>query len=869
MVQPQHAGLFSHSGRPGPRLVEDGEEPADGLNDQQPAKDPFATKKMSETAKAIGLAARASAGFPIAFEPTFVPVHDKRNTDRPDMAEYADWVKDHSDELVLSRFAVDGGVLANTPIQPALEAIRRHHASNKLIRRVLVLIHPHAADAGTVDEQVDDAGRPFSLFHTLTGVAKASASVGSRSYVDEIEKHNELALRWRDGRIITLANFTTAQALSDFLTLTTEDPPATTPRITWHLFRSMRERRGAYVLAHQIRRTTSVPFKQLIDQARIVIEAHTAKRGGVAREMLPFVPDQPPSEENMPPNEWRWGLDLATGIATLATELLRQLLNTNLTPLEEIQDEEAKAGAKAEWTNLLEQANIAWTKSVNAGIRIDALGIEEEKAAESVDIGGDTSADEYARVMPRLRTNLNKYAARMGPNLEPGGDGGSSDGARVYDVLLHKVAEPLFTVVGLITDLSESSDQFGEPGTLLGANPLRDAENAEELLRVMLTVEVISYLLTEDGAPDSGVPSTPIEFVQLSAQINQDFAPDFTSDDKLAGMSLNRFGAFLKRSWRANDWIWGRLDAVKILMSILLTPENIRQLGRYSTWPPSDVDKQIVIDICRQAPEGLGVKLSTGDPNRNPYSDSIGPNQGLDDLYKQATKEVADARAGSDKPMSSLVSLAAYGYQMALATEELPWLAECIQDDQDDGAGGSRSARLLARYQELQQSTFEHKSELSYRMLELFANSGIGQETVGEELPSDLMIRTAATAAASTATMLSSERSGLGFAKPLTGAVRGFVAAPYWTAIGLTHRGQVARIAAATVLASRRQPRRVESARSADRCTQHSRPDIGGRFTGGCVRVCGVAVSLVRTRRRVTGALHPAFRAGGASAVEQ
>ena len=40
-------------------------------------------------------------------------------------------------------------------------------------------------------------------------------------------------------------------------------------------------------------------------------------------------------------------------------------------------------------------------------------------------------------------------------------------------------------------------------------------------------------------------------------------------EDKLAGVQLGHFAAFLKRSWRANDWMWGRLDAAERLVRLL------------------------------------------------------------------------------------------------------------------------------------------------------------------------------------------------------------------------------------------------------------------------------------------------------------
>jgi hypothetical protein len=45
---------------------------------------------------------------------------------------------------------------------------------------------------------------------------------------------------------------------------------------------------------------------------------------------------------------------------------------------------------------------------------------------------------------------------------------------------------------------------------------------------------------------------------------------------KLAGNELANFAAFLRPGWRANDWMWGRLDAVPTLVDLLLTPGAVR-----------------------------------------------------------------------------------------------------------------------------------------------------------------------------------------------------------------------------------------------------------------------------------------------------
>jgi hypothetical protein len=38
---------------------------------------------------------------------------------------------------------------------------------------------------------------------------------------------------------------------------------------------------------------------------------------------------------------------------------------------------------------------------------------------------------------------------------------------------------------------------------------------------------------------------------------------------KLRGVAINHFGAFFKRSWRENDYLWGRLDGAERLLWLI------------------------------------------------------------------------------------------------------------------------------------------------------------------------------------------------------------------------------------------------------------------------------------------------------------
>jgi len=775
-VQPQHAGLFEFRGKRPPERVEGVTLP------EREVRDDFSEDEIGKTVSALALAARASAGFPVAFEPTFIPVGHRENMDdRPDMRKYADWVnpdgESKSKKQDLSRFAIDGGVLANTPTKPALSGIRRHKANDRLVRRALILVHPHATSAKTVRNRPDMVTAPPSLTSTIGGVFRASSSAGSRTYVEEIEGHNELALRWRDGRRATMREIPQWSRLQSFLG---KDEPS------WKLFQALRRQRGAYVMAHQIRRTTAVPLESIVRKARQVLDEYTRTESAE----LPFLPSQPPAESNLPEGQWQWGLDFAAGATQLASDLLRDLLST---PPSQWQQLVPAANATA-LPDFLEDAKEAWKSAVNAGVILDEICEEEERAAqrraakrENRDEGG-----EFGQIDVRLRSNIRLYRLRMGPTLTSAtteGDPTPSDGANVDKVMREMVCEPLCGVLNKLATILPANVSHGRTGTLLGENPLQGATTADEMLQRLLSVEALAYLLAEDSSADSTAPSVPVEFYQLSAQVEQHFAVGFTPDDKLAGMSLNRFGAFLKRSWRANDWIWGRLDAIKIIMLILLSPENIRGLRLDRTVTAEDIVDNICAK-CYSPPEPGTTELFKAEPKLRTLRDLA----------------IAEVRAAidknSDKPLTELSSLAAYGVQIAVAATEVPWLATTVTYDKEDGAAGARASALLSRFNALQQTPQNKSSnKQAYEYLQLFVDAGIGQESVEDELPGDIVIRTAAQAAAASATMITSERSGLSVAKPVTRIVRGSVAVPYWAVTGLAHRGPLARVITATILA--------------------------------------------------------------------
>ncbi len=100
-------------------------------------------------------------------------------------------------------------------------------------------------------------------------------------------------------------------------------------------------------------------------------------------------------------------------------------------------------------------------------------------------------------------------------------------------------------------------------------------DSAMRTLRWILAVVVVQSAFSGSEPEVEQV----IELLQVSADTPNAFDDRDTGPEKLAGLQLGHFGAFYKRSWRANDWMWGRLDAVGSLMRVALEPTRLRRLA--------------------------------------------------------------------------------------------------------------------------------------------------------------------------------------------------------------------------------------------------------------------------------------------------
>ncbi|SDH57393.1 patatin-related protein [Lentzea fradiae] len=725
LTQSVHQGSFSFRRDPYDWVSED-------------TRNDFTPEALPDRVRQLALAARSSASFPFAFEPSFIPVGGQATPDRPDMADVASWAGSGD----RSRYAVDGGVLVNTPTREALDAIDRMPADGP-VRRVMLLVFPHAEPLGS-EPQAHDSAAGFTTISSGARLLTAMTSQAGRTYVEKIEEHNRRAAASRGGRMALLERL---HASGENVV---DEVYSLADKLFGH-YEDVEIRLAArQVTAQQFALPGGNPANWSFERARRAAES--AQRAWKQQHgVLPYVPGvRLPSTVCREDLGWEWGLTMAERLCASVLDLHKRLVWV-------VPDGEADAVARsrrelhqvrAELRRLRTEV-FAWKPS-------DSLGEEywtgrlaayhEQMIDGHVGLEVKTQVAEIGRIAgdaQRVVEGLDEHRLKLG-------------GLLCWHALL---ATP------------ETGQEAG-----LG--------DAERWLSRLLALEVAGTCLSDDAS--TGL-DTPVELVQVSLQTRNAFAQQsVTADDKAGGASLSRFSGFLKRSWRVNDWIWGRLDGATMLCRVLFDPRRLLrmdQLGR-----PDGDDRtprqraQAVVDQVVAAMFGPELPIQVA-------RCAVEAAEELTGIYR------AD---GELSPSSlKLAELAAWGLHWRIICEELPRLRAAIIADRGDGADErSRGELFLAEHADLLRRLDDPRSHtvtLGMSALAAFDRAGIGREPLTQEAASDQMIRTAATAAAVAVTVADSERLGIAAVRPVTRVVRGAALLPYWTITGLTRGGTLAR----------------------------------------------------------------------------
>ena len=485
----------------------------------------------------MALAARSSASFPVAFEPSYCPVaHDGSppgaDTTHPNMDGVA--------SFTASRWVIDGGVLVNTPFRPALDAIATLPAT-KDVRRVLAYVVP---DPAAAESQPDDRTKlpaPLTVATDAGSRLPRVQSIGRE--LEEISENNKEVRRRQRARNCTLRDLDGAEleqaAATFFGTYLCVRREAAVADIVDLVLAGRRDRDYADWSAeakgdhrhHRIEPWRRGPSIEEVD----------ALRDALSTTSMPWLPldDRDSAGEeltidwpSLPIEPWSWGLAPLDHAGNLSLDMLRSAVR---------RDDMASSRKDVESMRGRLHKDLAELRAIAA--RNEAFWRAQ------ADLLADPGAlDAAMRDWPSQVKGLGEIAVDLAEIL-----------ADLWELVPPAVKEAE-------NDLRERLETLAAGGN--GA-----PRELDTIVRRMLALDVV---LRSSGADISGREQA-IDLVLMSADAGNAFDDRTLPEDKLAGLQLHHFGSFYKRSWRANDWMWGRLDGADRLVRTLLDPRRIKQ----------------------------------------------------------------------------------------------------------------------------------------------------------------------------------------------------------------------------------------------------------------------------------------------------
>jgi predicted acylesterase/phospholipase RssA len=584
---------------------------------------------------ALALAARCSASFPVAFEPGLIPIGADGGDGHPDMAAFSN--------AQATQFAADGGLLMNRPLGPALQAVFDRPAGSE-VRRVLAFVVPQTGGAAVATPTLTAASPPdlpAALAADMTALTAQTISADLAA----IAAHNQQVRSRNDAR----------QQLAVL--------GSQLDRLGAPFYRSYREQRAARIAqtaANEVL-TRATAGHRAVDgrpagfgaDAERAIQAGSAAVAAMLPAALPPVGDYAAMSA-----AGREALD--DGRATVLAVLSRAY------PLVTAAGQRTLGRLRLS----VSQAMPARPEPAPADTVARALGARPPAAAV---VGAAAAADQTAAAARAL----------LGANMA-GSDSGQPwrDLAAVLlglrsllpgldQVTGAEVSAAVGPAAGYVTDLLRYLT--GPAG----------GDRVDTVAARLFDLHVARYVMQPDGM----LADQALELIQMSSDTRTSLDARTLAAEKLTGLQLHHFGAFCKASWRANDWMWGRLDGAGWLVHMLLDPRRLRDLASMAGDPDSFRaglrDKLEKIAGC-PAPPGVFT----------PFPAQPG---------RPATPAELDF-LGAAQPPPPPVSLpvtamwVASGLQRVIAGEELPHVAQQVGVDAAQGADEGPARSFLDTY---------------------------------------------------------------------------------------------------------------------------------------------------------------------------
>ncbi|MFA5081048.1 MAG: patatin-like protein [Hydrogenophilaceae bacterium] len=694
----------------------------------------------------LAAAARATASFPAAFEPFYLPAADGQATAGgepvPSLAGHANFS--------LGCFVVDGGVLDNNPLESAIEAVFRQRAEGE-VRRVLAYVVP---DPGRIqDPPPEQPDRIPSLVSTALAALVNIPRVESVSdQLRAIVEHNQEVARQRDTRLLVARSLDWQGA----------------DRVAESVFPGYRLRR-AQSAADYIATALAEGAARHRDATGQGIALGRRARQRIAEALLqsrdlPWLPDA--FAYAVDEGDWHWGLFTLENVMTVVLDLLRR--GVELVPVRRSEFTEPL------WQDLMAARRRAYdlVAELSALRRRDQGHWLQRGTALAPVLARLERGDSELGLAELLRAEMRDWVRLFDPEL---GDDEPLRPPRAFTALAGKIGTlfldgvpPLRGVLDLGIPL-RGAERFAELSTLLDFLAPMPVVAAPAAWRRLLSLEVVHYAFGADTTRDQY-----LELVQFSANVATAFGGPDRLEQKLAGVQVAHFGAFYKRSWRINDWMFGRLDGAERLVRILLDPSRLSRLyGREPGGPPApETGSEAVLAFLRGAVlDGLA------------RQDDRALLQSLwDERLAAMRQELAFLESGADLPdrLPECAAMVLERLHLDILRHELPALADAVGDDELDGADASGyGAKFLKRFRNALFPDAGAPPRLAgapdlpaKQLVQLFRGARVGEEKVLAEAGSDRFTVLATRSAAVAVAALAGKGSGLKWLRGVFATVR-------------------------------------------------------------------------------------------------
>lgn len=262
----------------------------------------------------------------------------------------------------------------------------------------------------------------------------------------------------------------------------------------------------------------------------------------------------------------------------------------------------------------------------------------------------------------------------------------------------------------------------------------------------------------------------PFDFVFASAGVRNSLGHQAEKPAaKLAGLKLGHFAGFLKRSWRANDWLWGRLDGVEHVLRATVDAKRLGELD-VDVIAPALAELALALDLDESAEERAILAQNWNVLLRRfglTYMQTPDPQ----DSYEAAVSAAAtlDETSGKQHLGAVRAGLAAR-IQLRIIASDLGRVAQTARDDITSGASRTSSGAYWA-------ARFSDDSSLTEQVA-LFRQLDMGSESPAQEASSRLVFDVGSQLAAVVAALFAGDRGGMpGPARAALASIRGLTLA--------------------------------------------------------------------------------------------